>query len=585
VTYSFLGPDPLEVQIQRILERLDGGEPPHHVETTNVDVKEERGRRNPNGIIRPGSAQNQDAAQHLAEEMACFANTPGGGGIILGISDRGDFIGTELDAEWLRKRIYEVSERRLTITVREAVLRGTRILVLTTHEAIEPIRVNKRIKWRVGDNCEEIDATTWHTARLNRLGFDWSAQPSGHTLANVQAVALETARRYLGERGAAGDEAAQSLASAADQDLLRRIHVLDADDRLTNAGSLLFVETPEVGIDYRRRDFHGGDSTARVSRKQPLLQQIWEAEFAFQAANRVVHVPEGFAHRQVRAIPPRAFREALINGVVHRDWLSPQSTEIEHIGDVVTVTSPGGFVGGVAASNIITHPASPRYRSLAEAVKALRLSEREGIGVDRMVGDMLALGHREPEIAEMSGPFVRVSLFGGDPDASVIAFYAGIEPRGDSVEALLVIQHLRRQGWIDAPHAAPVLQRSTGEARGALDQVASMTVKGQPIIEYVRGTPPGELPAFRLGDVARERLKGRLGDLETPAGRETVVLTWARARGRIASTTAADLAGVSVTSAGALLTRLKDEGLLRPGRETRRGRGFFYVPTDLERES
>jgi ATP-dependent DNA helicase RecG len=578
LTLTILGPDPLEEQIQRVLARLASGEPPHQVETTSVDVKEECGRRDDHGRIKPGCTQNQDAAKHMAEEMACFANTPGGGAIILGISDRGDFIGTELDAEWLRKRIYEITERRLTITVREARLLGTRILVLMTHEAIEPIRANKRMKWRVNDNCEEIDPTTWHTARINRIGVDWSAQRSGHTISDVQAVAVETARRYLGERGAAGDETAQDLANASDADLLRRIHVVDATEYLTNAGSLLFVESPEAAIDYRRRDFPGGDSTVRVRRKQPLLQQIWEAEFAFQTGNRVIHVPDGFAHRQVRAIPPRAFREALINGVVHRDWLSPNVTEIEHVGDTVTITSPGGFVGGVGPDNIITHPASPRYRSLAEAVAALRLSEREGIGIERMVSDMLALGHREPEIVEVPGPFVRVSLAGGDPDASVVAFVAAIEPRGNNWEALLVIQHLRRNGWIDAAHAAPVLQRSSGEARGSLERIAGIHVKGRPIIEPVRGTPPGEPPAFRLGDVARERLKGSLGDLETPAGREAVVLTWTRARGRIASTTAADLAGVSVTSAGALLTRLEDEGLIRPGRENRRGRGFSYLP-------
>ena len=50
---------------------------------------------------------------------------------------------------------------------------------------------------------------------------------------------------------------------------------------------------------------------------------------------------------------------------------------------------------------------------------ALRLAEREGIGVDRMVRDMLAVGHQAPEISEESGPTVRVALIGGDPDPEV----------------------------------------------------------------------------------------------------------------------------------------------------------------------
>jgi ATP-dependent DNA helicase RecG len=585
VTFNFLGPSPLETQIQQVLETLDRGVLPGQVETAQVDIKEERGRRDDRGNILPGGTQNEEAGKHLAGEMACFANTPGGGAIILGVSDRGEFIGTELDHDWLRLRIYELTDRRLTVTVRETRLRGTRILVLITQEAIEPIRFDNRLKWRVRDNCVEIDATTWHTGRLSRIGVDWSAQPSGHNLEQVQAVALETARRYLGERGAAGDDAARELAAASDEDLLRRLNLVGGDGRLTNAGSLLFVETPDIGLDYRRRDYPGADSTVRVRRKQSLLQQIWETELAFQAANRLTHVPDGFAHRQVRAIPQRAFREALINGVVHRDWLSPQVTEVEHVGDTVTITSPGGFVGGVGPDNIITHPAVPRYRSLAEAVAALRLSEREGIGVDRMVSDMLALGHSEPEIVEVPGPFVRVSLVGGEADAGIVAFFAAMEPRGSNIEALLIIQHLRQCGWIDAVHAAPVLQRSLGEARSTLDRAATIRVDARSIIEPLRGTRPDEPPAYRLGDIARERLKGRVPSLETPSGREQAVLTWARTRGRVASTLAADLTGMSVTAASALLGRLEEDGLLRPGRENRRGRGFFYVPTGTSEES
>ena len=46
--------------------------------------------------------------------------------------------------------------------------------------------------------------------------------------------------------------------------------------RLTNAGSLLFVETPWPGVDYIRRDMPGGDSTLRVEGAGPLLTQVYK---------------------------------------------------------------------------------------------------------------------------------------------------------------------------------------------------------------------------------------------------------------------------------------------------------------------
>jgi ATP-dependent DNA helicase RecG len=153
--------------------------------------------------------------------------------------------------------------------------------VLITHEAIEAIRYSGKLTWRVDDNCVEVDATTWHNGKLQRSGVDWSALPSGHTLDDVSAAAIEIARRYL---HAAGDDAALDLASASDEDLLRRLHLVDGEARLTNAGSLLFVETPDVGLDYIRRDVPGGDSTSRVRSARPLLEQVWEVDQASQAS-------------------------------------------------------------------------------------------------------------------------------------------------------------------------------------------------------------------------------------------------------------------------------------------------------------
>lgn len=579
MTFSFLGPDPVEVQVEAVIRRLVAGEVPGCIEVAQVDVKEEPGRRGSRGEVRPGGRENEEAARYLAGELSCLANTPGGGAIVLGIADDGRRIGTELDGEWLRHRIWELTERALTVDVRNGLLDGTRLLVLTTHEAIEPIRYQGRVRWRLDDHCVEVDPTTWHSRRLDRVGVDWSAQPAGHTFDDVSPVAVEIGRRYL---RAAGDDAAMDLASASDADLLRRLNVVHGDDRLTNGGSLLFVGTPWVGLDYIRREVPGGDSTVRLRSSASLLEQLWDVDQASQSVNRVVHVSEGLARGQMRALPVRAFREAIVNGMVHRDWLSIQQTTVEHVGDAVTITSPGGFIGGVDPSNIITHPAVARYRSLAEAVASLRLAEREGIGVDRMVRDMLANGRPEPEISEVNGPYVRVALLGGEPDRALLSLLADVDPatvRAD-VDALLLIEHLCRNGWVDATRAAPVLQRPQRESQVSIERLASAESAGTPLIVQVAGLPTSALPAYRLGDRARDRLVDRLRYHASAAGREKMLMTWARAHRRVSSTETADLLGLSVVRAGQILTALEEQGRLRAGRPNKAGRGFFYVPVE-----
>lgn len=583
MTFTFLGPDPVEQQVERVLRRLADGDAPHQVELTQVDIKEEPSRRGAGGIVLAGSKQSEAAARYLSGEMACFANTPGGGAVILGVADDGLRIGTELDADWLRNRIWQLTEQKLTISVREVDLLGTRLLVLLTHEAIEPIRYSGKLTWRVNDNCVDVDPTTWHAGRIQRSHVDWSVLQSGHMQEDVNPVAVEIARRYL---KASGDDSAQDLSLASNEDLIQRLNLVDGDGRLTNAGSLLFVGTPDVGIDYMRRDFAGGETTLRIQGRGPLLEQVWEVDLASQMANREIQMAgqfsEGFSGAQFRAIPPRALREAIVNGVVHRDWLSQHPTTVEHIGDVITVSSPGGFIGGVSPENIITHPSAPRYRGLAEAMASLRLAEREGIGVDRMVRDLLALGRPEPEITEIDGPYVRVVLIGGPPDEALVGFLNRVRPpnTGASVDSVLIFDHLGRHGWIDAATAAPVLQKSEREASASIDSLTRADFEGDPVLVSVAGTPVNSPPAFRFSDSVRKQLAARLAPMFTAAGRIPLILDWATKRGRVSTTEASDIAGVSVPHVGSILAALEAEGHLMPSRSNRAGRGFFYLPVD-----
>ena len=198
--------------------------------------------------------------------------------------------------------------------------------MLTCIEALEPISYRGKLKWRVGANCVEVDPVVWQSKTLERIAFDWSDQPSGRTLDDVSPTACEVAREYLREAG--DDESGADLANATDADLLRRLNLVKDRRRLTNAGSLLFVDTPWPGIDYIRRDMPGGDSTLRIEGIGPLLTQVRKVEQACEVANRVTHTAKGFAHGRIRAIPPGTLREAIVNGVVHRDWQSPQPTTI-----------------------------------------------------------------------------------------------------------------------------------------------------------------------------------------------------------------------------------------------------------------
>lgn len=577
------GYDTIADELERVLEALANGTGTAGLETKHVDLKEEAGRRRKDGAIAPSEPRNEDAAKHLAGEAACMSNSDGGGALVVGAADDGTLIGTDLDPEWLRARIYELTERRLTLDVHPVHVGTTRLLVLRAPQAVEAVRYRGKITWRVGDTCREVDQNTWTARRMSRERYDWSAQDSGVPVGKVRAQALALAREHL---LASGDSRSENLAEASDAELLRRLDVVTSAGTLTYAGVITFVEHDEAPLDYVRRDVRAGDSRRRLrTTGRSLLEVVDEVEKAVDAFTEDRHIQRGLVVSRVRDLPLLAVREAIINGVVHRDWHTPSPTVVEHIGRTLTVTSPGGFVGGVTPQNIITHPSQPRNRALAEVFAKLRLAEREGIGVDRMYREMISVGYPEPSITQIDGPYVRTALVGETLDEGWIRFLSRLAPAAARTDLtmLMLLRRLVHDLWVDTPSTVAYLQLDETETRAALRTLATLTAGGSPVVAEVAGTPDGAEPAWTLSVEARELLASddeAAGTTRRAPDRAATALAWARARGRVSTTELASIVGANPANVGPVLRRLERNDLLAPSRPNRSGRGFYYLPVD-----
>lgn len=147
--------------VSDVLAKLAAGNLPDDVELERVDLKEEAGRRGSGGTLLAGEEQNTAAATQLADEVAAFANTPGGGALVVGVENKsGDLLGTNLDREWLRHAIYTRVDLAPLVEVRE--LNGVRLLVVHVAPAAEPVEdTHGQIRWRVGKNSVPVDRAEW----------------------------------------------------------------------------------------------------------------------------------------------------------------------------------------------------------------------------------------------------------------------------------------------------------------------------------------------------------------------------------------------------------------------------------------
>lgn len=569
----------LRAAVDSLLESLRIGVLPGVAERQLVDVKEEAGRRGRGGTLLPGQAQNLAAATQLADEVACFANTPHGGALLVGVEDAtGDLLGTALDADWLRHRIYERID--VAPVIDERWVDGVRLLAIYVAMASEPVEdTGNNIRWRVGSHCVRVDRAEWWQHRQEQAGYDSMSTSTTRTMADVSPGSIVVARRYLQERGGSSRIAEEGAA-----EILRRLGVLRPDGHLTQAGAVVFCATETTVVSLSAVDVDGGDVIVPPQDYAGLsvIEQLAAVEDRLDALNTEITLRGSFAETTVRRLPKPAVREAVLNGLVHRDWMPAEPVTVVWTQEdsALQVLSPGGFVGGVTAENLLTQRAA-RHPALADLFRALDLVEKQGLGVDRMYREMVALGHRPPLIVEESGPRVRVRLRGGQPAVPVMALVDRIEPaaRRRDVKVAMIVDTLLREPFTTAASMAVVLQRSHVEAEEALETASECRVGAVPLIVQFKGVWLLSSAALSVVEALRRSGVGRVRGLlpyRRPDDPIHVVRSWLAVNDKITSGDHATLTGL--TSAGALnqLERLVAEGALVRG--TGRGRYAHFLP-------
>lgn len=560
------------VTARSAIEAVAAGRSVNELEGQTLDFKEEAGRRR-RGRYGPGSAQNNEAAKALAEEAACLANADGGV-LVVGVDDKAvgasAFVGAELDAEWLRERVWENTTPSLAVDVLEHTHDGVRLLLVVVPQGYRLHRSSRRFKHRIGTQCLEMSPEDQRRAEEARYGYDWSAERSETTLADVSEAAVERARDYL---RASGEDTRLALATRSTPELLRALAVVDGDGWLTNAGRLLFVVGDHVLVDYQRRKAPGASSTDCVEASAPLLNAYAEIKARIDAVNeeRQLQLPSGVRPR-IRLIPDRAVREALVNALIHRDYRSPDPVRVEFVGNQLVVASPGGFPPGINADNIISERSHPRNRSLTAVFRSLRLAEQEGVGVDRMCRDMVGAGHAMPTFAEQSSR-VRCVLTGGEPSEPVVSLMASLPHEAqDDVDLALILHTLMQQPTVGPDELTVLLQKLPQEATEALR-------RGQELgILQLAHDATRARPRMRLTDTTRAQLRSVLPYLTTSAEEaEEFVVRHLRTHAQIKPRDVADMLGVSEVQGSRILRELRERGILVIGSRQQRGRGVFHV--------
>lgn len=138
-----------------------------------------------------------------------------------------------------------------------------------------------------------------------------------------------------------------------DSDILKTLELIDSNNHLTNAGYLISDNNNYNIIDIVR---FGKDKNTILSRFQIKNISILQAyDLAVEKYREYYHyeIIDKAYREKIEIIPEKAFREAVANALVHRNWMSKSFIQISMIDNQINITSPGGLPSNLTAEEYL----------------------------------------------------------------------------------------------------------------------------------------------------------------------------------------------------------------------------------------
>ena len=316
----------------------------------------------------------------VPKELVAFANTEGGA-LYVGIRDDGSAVGVD-DPDDVMTRLANVArdairpdimpfmqirtiEREGKVVVAASVSVGTERPYYLAREGLRPMGVYVRR----GSACVPLNE-----AGIRQMLLETSGKSYEESRSLDQALTFDTLRAALEERG---------MAFGPEQ--MRTLKLVGEDGLYTNLALLLSEQCAHT---IKAAVFQGGDGAVFRDRREfsgSLLRQLEDVYAFLDLYNRTEARFDGLKRTDRRDYPEGAVREALLNCIVHRDYLFSGSTIVNVYADHIEFVSLGGLVTGISMEAVFMGASQSRNPNLASLFYRLGLVESYGTGVRKIL--------------------------------------------------------------------------------------------------------------------------------------------------------------------------------------------------------
>lgn len=237
--------------------------------------------------------------------------------------------------------------------------------------------------------------------------------------------------------------------------LLQQIGALTEDRTPTVAGMLLFGKDPQFFMPQCRAVFvkfadtqpRGPEGALGYGRREEftgplplIIDRAWRVIWEEMDKRAVV---KGLQRQEETEYPSTAVREALVNAVAHRDYrITGRGIEIRMYTDRMEITSPGGLPAHITLDNLVEEHYSRNPR-LVNGLYQWGYIEELGLGIDRMIEDMVKAGHPPPKFESPGHRFTVILYNARDQGRAAQPWEGSMNER-----QLKALEYVQQNGFI-----------------------------------------------------------------------------------------------------------------------------------------
>ncbi len=361
-------------------------------------------------LVKRGRGQLLEFMPHpepelLAETLVGFANADGGT-ILVGVTSSGALV-DEVENEHLEAlllRAQRLCDPPVQTTWQTLETRGGAAVAIAVPRSPDLHSLsNGTVLLRSGDKNRPLTGQEITQLASAKGTGEYEREPvESATRADLNE---ETVADYAAKRRMRGPRGEQPSGEA----LLTDSGAIDPAGCPTVAGLLLFGQNPQrllpqssaVFVRFLGMRAIGGGGLPGYARREEItgplsrvIERLWDVIWEEMRHESVI---SGLEREERSEYPPFAVREAIVNAVAHRDYRTlGRRIEVRMFDDRMEIISPGGLPGHITLDNIVDE----HYSRNPQIVKGLYywgFIEELGLGIDRMIEEMLEAGHAPPQ--------------------------------------------------------------------------------------------------------------------------------------------------------------------------------------------